>query len=546
MKKIDFGKISVPLDTYASQGNAVLGIRGSGKSYSATYIAERMLDAGVPIVAFDPIGIWRFLRIPADGGHGYKVVVAGGEHGDIPLPANGASEIMRAAMRDGVSIIFDLYDINLSKGDWRRVVESAVKVLLYENKVHGLRHIFLEEAAEFCPQRVGPEQGMVYSAIERLARMGGNAQLGYTLINQRAEEVNKAVLELCDLLILHRQKGRNSLTALSKWLDVAQAKGEIAAKIPVLENGEAYIWPAGDAQPVRTKIPEKRTFHPDRKAMQKAVAAEAKSADVSAFVANMRTSLQALSKEADENDPKKLKARVRELEKQLAGKEVVEKTVEVPVLKDADLQRAEKVLERLQEHGDKVLAEVADLRRAIGSASARPAPRPQIRPMTPVRRAVVADSGDLSKVERAFLTVLAQQARPLTRNQVAIFAGYSSASGHVDNTLSALRTKGFVSGQRDGIQINADGVTALGDYDPLPTGQALRDYWLRELDKAQSAFLRVICEAYPNGITRDEVAERAGYSPQSGHVDNTLSALRSRDLIGGHRGEIKASDTLFD
>jgi DNA helicase HerA-like ATPase len=124
VSQLDLGQVRVPMDQYASQGNAVLGIRGSGKSYTATYIAERLLDARVPIVAFDPIGIWRFLRVPAKAsGEGYKVVVAGGEHGDIPLPANGAAEIMRAAMRDGVSIVFDLYDIALSKGDWRRVVE---------------------------------------------------------------------------------------------------------------------------------------------------------------------------------------------------------------------------------------------------------------------------------------------------------------------------------------------------------------------------------------------------------------------------------------
>jgi hypothetical protein len=96
--------------------------------------------------------------------------------------------------------------------------------------------------------------------------MGGNAQLGYTLINQRAEEVNKAVLELCDLLILHRQKGRNSLTALGKWLDVAMVKGKIAEEVPALENGEAFIWPAGDEPPIKTRIPAKRTFHPDRRA----------------------------------------------------------------------------------------------------------------------------------------------------------------------------------------------------------------------------------------------------------------------------------------
>jgi len=56
-------KIKIPITEYASQGNAILGIRDSGKSYTATFIAERLLDAGVPFVAFDPIGIWKYLRV---------------------------------------------------------------------------------------------------------------------------------------------------------------------------------------------------------------------------------------------------------------------------------------------------------------------------------------------------------------------------------------------------------------------------------------------------------------------------------------------------
>lgn len=576
MKTINLGKISVPVDQYASQGNAVLGIRGSGKSYSATYVAERLLDAGVPIVAFDPIGIWRFLRVPADGGAGYRVVVAGGEHADIPLPAHGAAEIMRAAMRDGVSIVFDLYDIHLSKGDWRRVVESAVKVMLYENKAHGLRHIFLEEAAEFCPQRIAPDQGGVYSAIERLARMGGNAQLGYTIINQRAEEVNKAVLELCDLLILHRQKGRNSLTALGKWLDVAQAKGEIAEKIPVLDNGECYIWPAGDAQPVRTKIPAKRTFHPDRKAMAQAVIAEAKTADVSAFVATMCASLEALTKEAEANDPKRLKARIAELERGAGG------AVDVGLIVEAENNG----YSRGREDGFKLgketayepyaraVAELSDivkrartLESSLGTdlellhvTSAK-----DVAPLFSDRRTVVTSpekarqlsavllrqadrqpSGKgLDRAQRAFMTALAQQARPLTRNQVAIFAGYSATSRHVDNTLASLRARGLVEGGSDGIAITREGLAALGHYDPLPTGRALREYWVHELDMAAGKFLNVICDAYPAALTRDEIAERAEYSTTSRHVDNTLAVLRARELVIGGRAAIRASDNLF-
>jgi hypothetical protein len=73
--KIDFPNFDA--QTVASQGNAILGIRDSGKSYTAIAIAERFFEAGIPFCAFDPIGRWRFLRVPG-AGRGYPVVVAGG------------------------------------------------------------------------------------------------------------------------------------------------------------------------------------------------------------------------------------------------------------------------------------------------------------------------------------------------------------------------------------------------------------------------------------------------------------------------------------
>jgi hypothetical protein len=280
--------------TVASQGNAILGIRDSGKSYTAVAIAERLYDAGIPFVAFDPIGRWRFIRVPGHG-HGYPVVVAGGAAGDLPLTVESAPQIVRAAMESGISLVIDLYDIEISKSDWKRIVGDAVRVLLYENGAHGLRHIFIEEAAEFAPQRIGPDQGRVYAEIEKLARMGGNARLGYTLINQRAEEVNKAILELCDNLFLHRQKGRNSLNALSKWLDLADVQPgsrEIIKSLPTLPQGECWAWMGGTDRPVHVKVPAKNSFEPDRRAMRGNVVASARPAvDVASFVAELRDRL---------------------------------------------------------------------------------------------------------------------------------------------------------------------------------------------------------------------------------------------------------------
>jgi hypothetical protein len=50
---------------------------------------------------------------------------------------------------------------------------------------------------------------------------------------------------------------------------------------------------------------------------------------------------------------------------------------------------------------------------------------------------------------------------------------------------------------------------------------------------------------FPNTLTRDELAERSEYSVASGHVDNSISALRTRELITGHRGALMASEEFF-
>ncbi len=205
--------LSVDAVEFASRANAILGIRDSGKTYTATLIAEQLFDAGIPSFAFDPIGRWRFLKnAVGPEGRGFPFVVAGGAQPDLELTPDSAPKLIRAAMKAGVSMVIDLYSVHLTKADWRKIVRASIETILYEGEGYGQRHVFLEEAAEFIPQKI--YDGHTYAAVEKLARMGGNVGVGLTLINQRAEEVNKAVLELCDNLLLHRQRGKNSLLSL--------------------------------------------------------------------------------------------------------------------------------------------------------------------------------------------------------------------------------------------------------------------------------------------------------------------------------------------
>lgn len=152
----------------------MLGIRDSGKTYTATLMAEQLFAAGVPFTVFDPVGMWRFLRVPGNG-PGLPVVVAGGVAGDLALTPDTAPAIVEAAMRNGVSLVLDLFSIDLTKAEWRRIVRDSAKLLLHKNAAHWPRHVFIEEAHEFVPRMV--TDGLVYAEMEKLATMGGNARL---------------------------------------------------------------------------------------------------------------------------------------------------------------------------------------------------------------------------------------------------------------------------------------------------------------------------------------------------------------------------------
>lgn len=592
-KKIKLGSLSIDAVQYGSQGNAVLGIRDSGKTYTATYFAECLFDAGVPFIAFDPIGVWRFLRVPGKG-RGYPIVVAGGKEGDLPLTEAGAPEIVRAAMRNGVSLVIDLFDINLSKAAWRRIVTSCVRVLLHENAQYGLRHVFLEEAAEFIPQK--PNDWDVYNEIEKLARMGGNSRLGYTLINQRSQEVAKAILELCENLFLHRQRGKNALENMDKWLQIAGAseQKEIVKSLPELPQGTCWGWLGGDnpTPPTLAKVPEKNSFHPDRRIMHgdKLVKGR-KAVDVGDFVAGMKTTLVKVEEEDKANNPKLLRAEIARLNKVIseAAKAKGSATIDPAAIAKAEERSFERGKKEVAAAADKRirearLTELEGLRNLVapllgfldGQIKAAKADKAKIRdhvaftpaavrpdaPAAPASRPVrapaaprsVTPSGDDSdrplKAERKPLAALAS-AYPagMTEAQWAVAAGLKRTGGTWGTYLSRLRMAGRIVEQGDTFFATEQGIADLGGDIPQlpPPGPQLVEFWAGKITGA-SKMLRYLAGVYPNFITRDELA--AGLEPPltvtGGTFGTYLSRLRAPGLIEEQGDQLRAAPQLME
>lgn len=145
--------------------------------------------------------------------------------------------------------------------------------------------------------------------------------------------------------------------------------------------------------------------------------------------------------------------------------------------------------------------------------------------------------------ERKILTALAQYPEGRTKVQVALLTGYASNGGGFNNYISGLRSKTYAEGH-DPVRITDAGLSALGDYTPLPTGEELQRHWQGQLGKCEGAIFECLCRNYPRAIAKEEVAGQTGYEANGGGFNNALSRLRTLELISG-RGELKASDELF-
>lgn len=549
---------------YASQGNAILGIRDSGKSYTAMKSGEEMMDAGIPIVVFDPVGIWKYLKVGVDGNKGYPIVVAGGDQPDIPLTVENAPKIVRAAMEQNVSLVLDLYSVELAnKSTWIKIVAECVRVLLYENKTHNLRHLFFEEAAEFIPQRLGPQHAKVYAEIEKLARIGRNARLGYTIINQRAEEINKAILEISECSFVHKQVGKNSLISLQKWFEVSGLwqklnKAAIVEKhfkdFKDLQQGESIAVFSGEYKLI--KCLKKKTFHPDPKKDKQSLDFKKASTDVSGFVKKLKAGLEAGGVKLDsaklpdiaaagargaaagaalrmEHENKRLRELAEEQKKQLTAY----KTFAARLITASD--QLKKVNEYLSSIKDDLgnLAESASMPKTPSSLNS-------------VRGVAYSGSPSNGTPKSGAMRILQASARAqnMTREKVALLAGLSHNSGSFGTYVSKLKTEGLLQVSGNVFSITDKGRQVVGDVSPLPTSaQELCEMWCENLGSNGGAarMLRALMAAHQVGLSKERLGVETGLSSESGSFGTYMSRLKSLGLINKRGDRIIASDDFF-
>lgn len=586
MKKvIEVSKdLSLPIDL-VTQTVAILAKRRSGKSYTARRLSEQLLKAEQQIVVVDPKGDQWGIRHSADGkNEGYPIIILGGEHGDLPLEVNAGEVVAKLVVEERVSVLLDLsafrkYEIATFMAAFLENLYRLKAQEIYRTPVM----VVCDEADAIAPQKPQANEARMLGAIEDIVRRGGQRGIGTILITQRSAVLNKNVLTQAQMLIVLRLIAPQDIAAMKAWVDVhgtpEEAK-ELIGSLPSLPVGDAWFWSPGwpDEAGIfkRTHVLPIETFDSGAtpKAGEKKVIPK-KPADVDLNA--LQKQMAATIERAKFDDPKELKKKIAELERQLQTTSTKDhaRALEKAVI-ERDMQWKKKMAEAQREISrlGRICAKVAALVNDYGTVlnvqsnsltpvdtvarihheqvtAAEKAMATQVftKPYVGITADIKPD-GDLSGPEQRIIDAIAwMESVEITEPEqtaVAFLAGYKVGGGAFNNPKGSLRGKGYieyVSGNK--IKLTEVGREKANFPNAVLSPEELQRKVLERLPGPESKLLTVLLEVYPETITNEELAKRTEYAVGGGAYNNPRGRLKTLGLIEYVNGGVRARDILF-
>ena len=245
---------------------AIVGTSGSGKTYAAKGLVERLLGRNARVCVVDPLGVWWGLREASDGASPppFPMVVFGGSHADVPLNAGMGAVLGHLIGTHAVACVVDVSD--LGSAAVRRAFMTVFTEALYAANTEPL-HLILDEADLWAPQRVQQDGYDLLGRVEEIVRRGRVRGFVPWLITQRPAVLHKDVLSQADVLLSMKLTSSQDRAALGRWLDGQAGRGterRILAELPQLTRGEGFLWAPSDGVLTRVRFPAIRTFDSSR------------------------------------------------------------------------------------------------------------------------------------------------------------------------------------------------------------------------------------------------------------------------------------------
>lgn len=565
---------------------AIIAKRGMGKTYLSADMAEEMIEGGHQVCIVDPIGVWWGLRSSADGkSPGLPVIILGGDHADAPLESTAGAVIADFVVDHYASVILDLSLFR--KNETTRFMTDFGERLYHRNREP--LHLILDEADAFAPQRPMKGQERMLGAMEDLVRRGRARGIGVTLITQRSAVLNKDVLTQVEVLVSLRVTSPQDRKAVDEWIKLHAGddtqRDEFLSSLPSLPVGEAWWWSPGWLDIFkRCKARKRKTFDSSatpkvgkRRVEPKAFA----EIDIEALAGQIADTIE----KAKADDPKLLKRRIAELEKELRDRQPdvrVEK-VEVPILSEAEVADivgatetlrycvdaaqtvADKLTKGIRGHEEANDRGGADLRSGEAPTrrkGARSANLHHSQTSTRPARGGTRDGEAASAVQptgqgsddvhlkagaRKIVETLARHyPMSFTKAQVGTMTGFKIKGGTFQTYWSQIKRAGLIEESAGLVTATQAGLDFAGVQpgNPLSTKEMI-EMWGSKLKRGAREILNLLVESYPMAWSKEDIGVEVGMEPGGGTFQTYISTLRRNNLIEVEDGKLRASDSLF-
>lgn len=573
--------INIPLNA-ATQKLAFIGRSSSGKSYGASKFVEQLLQNNIQTVVLDPVGIWYGLRLAADGkGKGFAIPVFGGEHGDIDLLPGSGALMASLVVEKGISAVLDVS--YMRKNERKQFVTDFAETLFHLKKKHrSAIHMVIEEAQTFAPQRTIAGEERMLGAMEDIVKIGRNYGIGVTLISQRPQSIHKDCLNQTEALFCFQINGTHERKAVVDWIvEKGLSKQDIEGDLSSLKVGTCFLWsPQWLKVLKKVEILQKKTFD-SGKTPETGTAVVAPRTLAPVDLKEIEASMQSVIQAKKENDPTELKREIANLKKQLEQKgkfaiatigekqqgknlqqeigilrtQLKEKQTAISMLEKNILnisRKAKALFEEAENIYAYVLKAKTEEKKVLVVNIENTAPQQEVKATlygnkkeTRIRihEGDQSQNGHLPTGEKKILIACAQFPNGLEGNQLTVLTGYKRSSR--DAYILRLSGKGYIKKSDGVVTITEEGKAELGnDYQPLPTGIELQQYWLNSLPLGERKILELLIAAYPNAMAKDDISEQSGYMRSS--RDAYLLRMSAKEIIiEPERGMAKASENLF-
>ena len=554
---------------------------GGGKSYLLRGLVEQV-GAKIPTIILDPEGEFSTLREKLD-------MVLVGNEGDIDPDPRSAALLCRKLIELRLSAVIDLYELKIHerRGFVRTFLEALIDL---PRKLWGPTFIVIDEAHKFCPER-GSGQAESTDAVISLMSQGRKRGFGGCLVTQRLSKLHKDAVGECnnvmigrcvqdvdlkrsgDILGLSSVKERNHLRSLKP--------GEFHAFGPAFDHDGILLFRSRE---VETTHPDARTRHKLRspapsKAIKKVLP---DLADLPARAADEKATL-----EASQAEVKRLGREVVRLKKAQPEPEIDQDAVNTAVNTAVEKAVNDRDGQWNAWYENKILRGINDISKVVGRtveafskigdgighlADRKPdflddVPRARVvkahrRKVTPAatsngksrletsRRTVDRSSadGNLSPSGHKILSALVQYPDGLDTKRLGIISGLATRGGSYNKTMATLRQEQYIEGGGGSmLKITPLGIEAVGEPEPLPTGQDLLEHWKGKL-RNKSAETILVAFVEHETLTTEELGDVTGLATRGGSFNKAMARLRAMDLIrgGGRQGKMNINPDLAE